>query len=66
MNDKHAQGGICSWVVPPHNHQYMMVQSDNVLFFRMKMRQAINGAFSAILLTVNLPTVAPGRPIYTL
>jgi transposase len=40
----------------------MMVQSDNTLFFRMKMRQAINGAFSAILLTVNLPAVAPGRP----
>jgi hypothetical protein len=49
-------------VVPPHNHQYMMVQSANALFFRVKMRQAINGAFSAILLTVNLPAVAPGRP----
>jgi hypothetical protein len=40
----------------------MMVQSANALFFRVKMRQAINGAFSAILLTVNLPAVAPGRP----
>jgi hypothetical protein len=65
MLHKGRQNGIYARRATPHDHPGGGVNSENALFFLVKMCQDSSGLVSVIQLPAQFPPVAPGRPTST-